>query len=69
VAAVDPKAQMNPPKSDQPPANIDTKYPSGYILPFHFVHPVTGKTTTEAGRNASLNLRPNRFAQISKKTK
>jgi hypothetical protein len=36
-------------------------YPSGYIYPMHFVHPVTGKTTTESERNAGLTLGPNRF--------
>jgi hypothetical protein len=67
VAAVDPKAQMNPPLFDQPPADFDTKYPSGYIFPFHFVHPVTGQKTTEDSRNASLKLRPNRFARSAQK--
>jgi len=42
-------------------AEYDTQYPSGYIYPFHFVHPVTGKTTTEAKRNAKLKLKPNPF--------
>jgi hypothetical protein len=36
---------------DSGPANIDYQYPSGYILPFHFKHPVTGRTTTEEARN------------------
>ena len=42
-------------------AEFDTQYPSGYIYPFHFKHPVTGKPTTEARRNAKLKLTPNRF--------
>jgi hypothetical protein len=33
---------------------IQTRYPSGYIVPFHFTHPVTGKVTTENLKNASL---------------
>ncbi|OGO30544.1 MAG: hypothetical protein A2Z29_11235 [Chloroflexi bacterium RBG_16_56_11] len=42
-------------------AEYDTEYPSGYIYPFHFVHPVTGQPTSEARRNAGLKLKPNRF--------
>ncbi|OGO17429.1 MAG: hypothetical protein A2Z15_04905 [Chloroflexi bacterium RBG_16_50_11] len=42
-------------------AEYDTEYPSGYIYPFHFVHPVTGKPSTEAKRNATLKLKPNRY--------
>jgi uncharacterized coiled-coil protein SlyX len=29
-------------------------YPSGYILPFHYKHPVTGQATTEGIRNSSV---------------
>jgi hypothetical protein len=32
----------------------DLRYVSGYIFPFHFKHPVTGKDTTEATGNARL---------------
>ena len=39
---------------DGPPTDINYEYPSGYILPFHYKHPVTGKETTEGIRNASL---------------
>jgi len=42
-------------------AEYDTQYPSGYIYPFHFKHPVTGKPTTEAKLNAKLKLKPNPF--------
>ncbi|MHB8105011.1 MAG: nuclear transport factor 2 family protein [Dehalococcoidales bacterium] len=42
-------------------AEYDTQYPSGYIYPFHFVHPVTGKPSTEAKRNAKLKLKPNKY--------
>jgi hypothetical protein len=45
-------------------AEYDTQYPSGYIYPFHFKHPVTGKDTSEAKRNASLKLKPNRFKEM-----
>ncbi len=40
-------------KPDKPPKGIPYGYPSGYILPFHFKHPVTGKETTEEKRNKS----------------
>ena len=42
-------------------AEYDTQYPSGYILPFHFNHPVTGKSTSEDEYNAKLKLNPNPF--------
>ncbi len=42
-------------------AEYDTQYPSGYILPFHFKHPVTGKVTSEKDYNARLKLKPNPF--------
>jgi hypothetical protein len=42
-----------------PPPDIeidpnDLRYVSGYIFPFHFNHPVTGRPTTESIRNARL---------------
>jgi hypothetical protein len=37
--------------SDSGPDPIDYSYPSGYILPFHYKHPVTGKKTSEEKRN------------------
>jgi hypothetical protein len=40
------------------PANVSDDsypwYPTGYIVPFHFKHPVTGKETSEKVRNSSL---------------
>ena len=42
------------PAPDIPPEEFETRYPSGYIIPFHFVHPVTGKSTSERQRNSSL---------------
>lgn len=42
-------------------AEYDTQYPSGYIFPFHFKHPVTGKPTNENEYNDKLRLKPNRF--------
>ncbi len=41
-------------KPDLPPKGIPYAYPSGYILPFHFRHPVTGKETTEEVQNARV---------------
>jgi len=39
---------------DIPMDKNDLRYVTGYIFPFHFVHPVTGKSTSEASRNARL---------------
>jgi len=36
------------------PLDSDARYPSGYIVPFHFNHPVTGKKTGEAKHNALM---------------
>jgi hypothetical protein len=36
------------------PRTVFPSYPSGYITPFSFKHPVTGKKTTEELRNSSL---------------
>jgi hypothetical protein len=38
------------PRPDKP-RKIQCKYPSGYIPPFHYPHPVTGKPTTEKKHN------------------
>ncbi len=43
--------QMQP---DIPPDKEDLRYRSGYIFPYHFDHPVTGKPSGEAKRNARL---------------
>ena len=37
------------------PRTMLSRYPSGYIVPFHYKHPVTGKKTSEDARNSSLN--------------
>ncbi len=39
---------------DQPMDKSDLRYVTGYILPYHFVHPVTGKPSSESTRNARL---------------
>ena len=41
-------------KADIPMDPKDLRYVSGYIFPFHFTHPVTGKPTSEAKLNARL---------------
>jgi hypothetical protein len=43
-------------KADVPRTYYAT-YPSGYIVPFHFKHPVTGQPTSENSWNASLKKR------------
>jgi hypothetical protein len=39
---------------DIPMDKNDLRYVTGYIFPFHFTHPVTGKPTSEAKLNARL---------------
>jgi hypothetical protein len=41
-------------KPDIPMDPKDLRYVTGYIMPYHFIHPVTGKPTSEAIRNESL---------------
>lgn len=36
------------------PREFDPRYPSGYTVPFHFKHPVTGKETDVEERNAAI---------------
>jgi hypothetical protein len=38
------------------PEPINYGYPSGYILPFHYKHPVTGKKTGEGKRNRKSKI-------------
>jgi hypothetical protein len=42
------------PIPDIAPDPADLRFVSGYILPHHFKHPVTGKETTETERNSRL---------------
>jgi hypothetical protein len=42
------------PKPDVPIDLNDGRYLSGYIFPFHYKHPVTGKETSEAEKNAMI---------------
>jgi outer membrane murein-binding lipoprotein Lpp len=39
---------------DMPMDKNDLRYVTGYIFPYHFNHPVTGKPSSEATRNARL---------------
>jgi hypothetical protein len=41
-------------KPDVPVDKADLRYVTGYIFPFHFKHPVTGKETSERTLNARL---------------
>jgi hypothetical protein len=45
-------------------ADYNTQYGSGYIYPFHFKHPVTGKATEEEAHNATLDLKPSPFKPV-----
>lgn len=65
LGAVDPTAvrKYNGPTPDIAPSGMDSRYPSGYIFPFHFRHPVTGKETSEAKRNAELKFIPTLFSR------
>ena len=42
------------PDPDTPLDEKDLRYVSGYVFPFHYTHPVTGKKTSEEKRNAQL---------------
>lgn len=46
--------QFKGPKPDIAIDKTDLRYVSGYIFPFHYNHPVTGKATSEAEKNARL---------------
>jgi hypothetical protein len=39
------------PQSDIPPSAIDPHFMTGWVLPYHYDHPVTGRPTTEKERN------------------
>jgi hypothetical protein len=46
--------QFRGPAPDIPIDREDLRYVSGYIFPFHYKHPVTGKPTSENEKNARL---------------
>ncbi|MDD5338309.1 MAG: nuclear transport factor 2 family protein [Dehalococcoidales bacterium] len=41
-------------EADEPFIQGDPRFVSGYIFPFHYDHPVTGKPTSEGKKNAAL---------------
>ena len=47
-------ANFNAPGADAPFVKGDPRFVSGYIFPFHYNHPVTGKPTSEKKKNAKL---------------
>ena len=53
AAAVDPQYTPTRLEADIP-RTFNPRYPSGYIFPFHYKHPVTGKETSEGLRNSSI---------------
>ena len=54
IAPADATMLSKMPTPDTPRKELDARYPSGYVYPFHYKHPVTGKETTEGERNASV---------------
>jgi hypothetical protein len=53
VAEVGPEESLPVLQADIP-RTFSPRYPSGYISPFHYKHPVTGKETSEGVRNSSV---------------
>jgi hypothetical protein len=47
-------ANFKGPEPDVKPIANDPRFVSGYIFPFHYNHPVTGKPTSEKAKNARL---------------
>jgi hypothetical protein len=45
---------FNAPGADEGFVKGDPRFVSGYIFPFHYNHPVTGKPTSESKKNAKL---------------
>jgi hypothetical protein len=54
LAAADKDFKMTWPEPDEPPTGFRPEYPSGYIFPFHYRHPITGKTTSEGESNKTV---------------
>ena len=57
VAPEDAESRRVPPIKPDTARQFDTHYPSGFISPFHFKHPVTGKVTSDKKRNASMGFK------------
>ena len=54
LVPTDTRAPLTGPQADVP-RTFSPRYPSGYIFPFHYRHPVTGKKTSEELRNSSID--------------
>jgi hypothetical protein len=54
LAAADPEFKMTWPEADVLPTGFRPEYPSGYIFPFHYKHPITGKKTSEDKINRTV---------------
>jgi hypothetical protein len=54
LAPAETRPELAGPQADVP-RTFNPRYPSGYIFPFHYKHPVTGKKTSEEARNESLD--------------
>lgn len=52
----DPDFRPGPIKTTGTALKCFTEYPTGYIVPMHFKHPVTGKETSEKKRDTLLGL-------------
>jgi len=48
--------RSKPPRPDKA-RDINSRYPSGYIPPFHYPHPITGKPTSERKHNKALKIK------------
>ena len=57
AAAIDPNYEHKEPIEPDIPDSFKVVYPSGYILPFHFKHPVTGKETSEKQKNTAKGMK------------
>ncbi len=71
LAAADKEFKMTWPEPDIQPIAFDPRYPSGFIFPFHYKHPVTGKKTSEEKNNKKVKgiekAYPNNKIQSSKR--
>jgi hypothetical protein len=54
LAAAEPGFSMTWPEPDIQPTHFNPRYPSGYIFPFHYSHPITGEKSSEEKTNRSV---------------
>jgi hypothetical protein len=59
---------FNAPGADEGILDSDPRFVSGYIFPFHYNHPVTGKPTSENKKNAKLLANVKAAEQAVKKS-